>query len=73
MVTGRAAIVQPPCMRVRWMVFLMGQAVGAAAVFAIRVGVTPRDLDIGEVQRLLYHVYDVAFGDKERLRELGII
>ena len=51
----------------------MGQAPGAAAALATRAGVTPRDLDVGELQRLLYHEYGVAFGDKERLRELGII
>jgi hypothetical protein len=73
LVTGRAAIIQPPCLRVRWMVFLMGQAAGAAAALATKAGVAPRNLDVGELQRLLYHEYDVAFGDKERLRELGII
>jgi hypothetical protein len=73
LVTGRAAIVQPPCLRVRWMVFLMGQAAGAAAALATRAGVTPRDLDVGGLQRTLYHKHGVALGDAERLRELGIV
>ncbi len=70
---GRSAIIQPPVTRVRWMVFLMGQAAGAAAALAARKGVIPRELNVKELQRLLYHNYQVPFGDKERLRELGLI
>ena len=73
LVTGRAAIIQPPGMRARWMVFHMGQAAGAAAALAAKAGVTPRDLNVRELQRLLYHGYGVALGDEERLRELGIV
>ena len=73
LVTGRAAIIQPPTMRVRWMVFLMAQAAGAAAAIAAKAGVAPRDLNVRELQRLLHHEYDVPLGDEERLRELGII
>lgn len=73
LVTGRAAIIQPPLMRVRWMVFLMAQAAGAAAALATKAGVAPRDLDVRQLQHLLYHEYEVPLGDEERLRELGII
>ncbi len=70
---GRSAIIQPPVTRVRWMVFLMGQAAGAAAALAAKKGVVPRKLDVKELQSLLYHNYQVPLGDKERLRELGLI
>jgi hypothetical protein len=69
---GRSAIVQPPVMRVRWMVFLMGQAAGAAAALAVKNGVTPRELDVKALQRLLYNTYQVPLGDADRLKELGI-
>ena len=73
LVTGRAAIIQPPCLRVRWMVFLMGQAAGAAAALAAKAGVTPRDLNVRELQSLLHHEYQAPLGDEKRLQELGII
>lgn len=73
LVTGRAAIIQPPAMRVRWMVFLMGQAAGAAAALAARAGRTPRALDVKKLQNLLHHQYQSPMGDDVRLRELGII
>ena len=73
LVAGRAAIIQPPCMRVRWMVFLMGQAAGAAAALAAKAGSTPRDLDIKELQKLLYQKYGVYLGDQKRLEELEIV
>jgi hypothetical protein len=69
---GRSAIVQPPVMRVRWMVFLMGQAAGAAAALAAIKGVAPRDLNVKELQRLLHDEYQVPFGDVDRLKELGL-
>ncbi|MCD6296035.1 MAG: FAD-dependent oxidoreductase [Deltaproteobacteria bacterium] len=69
---GRSAIIQPPVTRVRWMVFLMGQAAGAAAALAVKKGVSPRELNVRELQSLLYNKYQVPFGDKERLQELGI-
>jgi len=73
LVTGRACIVQPPVMRVRWMVLLMGQAAGVAAALAARKGITPRALNVKELQKLLYHKHQARLGDEERLRELGII
>lgn len=70
---GRSAIIQPPVTRVRWMVFLMGQAAGAAAALAVKRDVSPRELNVRELQALLYNKYQVPLGDRERLQELGII
>lgn len=73
LVTGRACIVQPPVMRVRWMVLHMGQAAGVTAALVAKAGTATRELDVKEAQNLLYHKYQTPFGDGERLRELGII
>jgi hypothetical protein len=73
LVTGRSAIIQPPVTRTRWKVFLMGQAAGATAALATRSGVTPRNVDVGELQRLLYRKYEAPLGDKNRLQELGLV
>jgi hypothetical protein len=62
--TGRSAIIQPPVLRVRWMVFLMGQAAGAAAALAARQNVTPRELDVKALQRVLHNEYQVPLGDR---------
>jgi len=70
---GRSAIIQPPVTRVRWMVFLMGQAAGAAAALSAKKGLMPQELNVKELQSLLYHNYQAPLGDKERLRELGLI
>jgi hypothetical protein len=70
--TGRAAIIQPPVTRVRWMVFLMGQAAGIAAALAARDGVGPRDINVRDLQRILVETYGMDFGGAERLRELGL-
>jgi hypothetical protein len=73
LVAGRACIVQPPVMRVRWMVLLMGQAAGAAAALIAKSGSATRELDVKELQKLLYQKHQAPFGDEERLQELGII
>jgi hypothetical protein len=73
LVTGRACIIQPPVMRVRWMVLHMGQAAGVAAALVAKMGTTTRELDIKEMQSLLHRTYQAPFGDEKRLRELGII
>ena len=62
--TGRSAIIQPPVMRVRWMVFLMGQAAGVAAAKAAKRDVTPRELDVRELQSVLVNEYGVDLGDR---------
>ena len=73
LVTGRACIIQPPVMRIRWMVFLMGQAAGAAAALAVQADVAPRELDVKKLQSLLYNKYQAPLGDEKRLQELGLI
>ena len=55
------------------MVFLMGQAAGAAAALAAKRNVTPRELDVKELQSVLHNEYQVPLGDRERLKELGLI
>ena len=60
----RSAIIQPPVMRVRWMVFLMGQAAGVAAAMAAKRDVTPRELDVRELQSVLVNEYGVDLGDR---------
>lgn len=73
LVTGRACIIQPPVMRVRWIVFLMGNAAGAAAALTARTGKMPRELDVRELQKILYKRYQMPLGDKNRLKELGVL
>lgn len=72
LVTGRAAIIQPPVMRPRWQVFLMGQAAGVAAALAARADLTPDRVNVTELQRLLHREYQAPLGDDDRLQELGI-
>ena len=73
LVTGRACIIQPPVMRVRWMVLLMGQAAGVAAALVARTDAATREPNVKELQSLLYHKYQAPFGDESRLQELGLI
>ena len=70
---GRSAIIQGPCFRIRWMVFMMGNAAGAAAALSVKNNVTPKELDVRELQNLLYKEYRMPFGDETRLRELGLM
>jgi len=72
LVTGRACIVQPPVMRIRWMVLLMGQATGAAAALAADAGVAPRELDIRRLQKVLHDVHQAPLGSEDRLMQLGL-
>ncbi len=55
------------------MVFLMGQAAGAAAALAAEAGSTPRAVDVKALQKLLHDKHGVTLGDEKRLRELGIV
>ena len=73
LMAGRSGMIQPPSNRNRWKVLLCGQAAGLAATLAARDGVTPREIDVKELQRILYHKYHTALGDEARLRELGVI
>ncbi len=72
LVAGRAAIIQPPVMRPRWQVFLIGQAAGAAAALAATGGVPPGQLNVTELQRLVHREHQAPLGDQDRLQELGI-
>ena len=69
---GRSTIIQPPTMRTRWKVLVMGQVAGLAAALAARDSRTPRQIDVGELQRLLHRKYHTPMGPPERLRELGL-
>jgi len=73
LVAGRACIIQPPVMRKRWMIFLMGQAAGVAAALSAQKEKMPRDLDVKELQRILYHRYQMPLGDTKRLKDLGVL
>jgi hypothetical protein len=69
---GRSASGRPDTLlRNRMAVKVMGQACGTAAALAARLGSTPRDLDVGELQRSLL---DQGFylGDQQRLQELNL-
>ena len=68
-----AAIIQPPSMRNRWKCLLMGQAAGVAAALAAKSGVTVRNIDVKELQRVLFHHYHTYMGEHDRLKELGLV
>jgi len=72
MATGRSAIIQPPTNRARWKMLIMGQACGVAAALAARTGVTPRGIDVKELQEILHGKYHAPLGDEARLTELGL-
>ncbi len=72
LVAGRAAVIQPPCMRDRWKVFLMGQAAGVAAAISSRDNHAPRAIDVKQLQRQLYHKYHAPLGTIQRIQELGL-
>ena len=69
---GRSTIIQPPTMRTRWKVFMMGQVAGLAAALAARDGCSPRDIDVKEMQKTLVTKYQAPLGSPERQRELGL-
>ncbi|MFO7535252.1 MAG: FAD-dependent oxidoreductase [Kiritimatiellia bacterium] len=59
LMAGRSAIIQPPVNRTRYKVMLMGQAAGLAAALAARDGVSPRQIDVQELRRILVTRYQV--------------
>jgi len=73
LMAGRSAIIQPPHLRNRWKALLMGQAAGLAAALAAKEALIPREVNVKELQGLLYHKYRAPLGDGERLQELGLI
>ena len=47
---------------------MMGQAVGVAAALAARDGKTPREIDVRELQKILYTQYHAPLGEASRLQ-----
>jgi len=72
MAIGRSASGIPDTLlRNRMTVKIMGQACGTAAALAARKGLSPKEIDVKQLQKLLL---DAGFylGDKQRLKELGL-
>ena len=69
--TGNGSRGHDPHTRERTNMMALGQATGIAAALAAANGVTPRELDVKELQRTLLRV-GYYLGDEERLRELGL-
>jgi len=70
--TGRSAMPYGPNFRVRCNMLLNGQAAGVAAALATRAGVSPRDLDVKALQRILVHELSCPLAEEDRLRQLGL-
>jgi hypothetical protein len=69
---GRSASGIPDTLlRIRTAFMHMGQAGGNAATLAARQGISPRQLEVKELQRKLVEA-GFYLGDKARLRELGL-
>lgn len=76
LVTGRGASFyrrghDPSAMRARANMMAMGQAAGTAAALAVKQGITPRKLNVRELQKELLKA-GFNLGPPERLRELGL-
>jgi len=70
---GRNASCRPDTLlRGRAMVMHMGEAAGTAAALSAEHGVTPRQLDVRQLQEALLDV-GYYLGDTKRLRELGLL
>ena len=72
LVAGRAAIIQPPVLRTRWKVFLMGQAAGVAASLAAKSDIQPHTIDVKALQLILARKYHAPLGGAERLEDLEL-
>lgn len=73
LLAGRSSLAWPNGNRTRYKIMLMGQVAGLAAALAARDGKDPRDIDIRELQRILYHKYHVPMEqDAARLQALGL-
>lgn len=68
---GRASIIQPPVLRMRFQMLMCGEAVGRAAAQAIKQGVSPRDIDLQPLRETLYKE-GFPMGPPERVKELGL-
>jgi len=73
LMAGRSGLSHPNHNRTRYKVMLMGQVAGLAAALAARDNVSPKKIDVKELQRLLVHKYHIPMEeDPERLRDLGL-
>ena len=73
MAVGRCASGKPDTLlRNRMAVKVMGQAGGTAAALAAGKGVTPKEIDVKELQGLLLDA-GYCLGDRHRLKELGLV
>ena len=74
LMAGRSSLSPPNGNRSRYKILLMGQVAGLAAALASRDGVSPKQIDVKELQRVLYRKYHVPMeADEGRLRELGLV
>jgi len=72
MAAGRCASGIPDTLlRNRMAAKVMGQACGTAAALAARQGVSPKEVDVKQLQRLLLEA-GFYLGDEARLKELGL-
>lgn len=61
-----------PGVRARCNMIMLGECIGTAAALAAAGGVEPCDLDLHELRRILFE-RGYPYGDKARLRELGLV
>ena len=74
LMAGRSSLSVPNGNRSRYKIMLMGQVAGLAAALAARDGVSPKAIDVRELQRTLYHQHHVPMEeDEKRLRGLGLL
>ena len=69
---GRAAIVQPPVLRMRWQMLMCGEVVGRAAARAVKEKVPPRGIDVVALRKPLYGSGFPMGDENKRLIELGL-
>ena len=73
LMAGRSSLAKQNGGRSRYKIMLMGQIAGLAAALASRDGVSPKKIDVRELQRTLYHKYHIPMEeDEKRLEELGL-
>ena len=69
---GRAAIIQPPVLRMRWQMLMCGEVAGRAAARAVKEKVAPRDIDVPALRKALHEAGFPMGDDPTRLKELGL-
>ena len=65
LMAGRSGLSSPNRNRNRYKVMLMGQVAGLAAALAARDGVTPREINVPELQDLLRNKYHVPWREED--------